>query len=220
MRRILVLALLSLTIPGAARGDGINLLNKFGTISISNAGIISKGSQLSQFNGIATGHGLGSVSFATGALLSGSIQAGGTFSSVGSSFKVMSMGNGGQLKGVIFSGAFVGPISWTLVSQTGPSLIFQLSGTLSGQLLNGQFVSGTTTQLFHTSSAQLAKGIVHVISGQTHLAATPEPGTLGLMGLGLLGIASKVRRRFSNDKLFIKHTVAREVTCVEPELPA
>jgi PEP-CTERM motif len=210
MRRILVLAFLSLTIPTAARADGIDLLNKFGTIAISNAGIISKGSELRQFNGIANGHSLGSVSFATGALLSGSIQAGGTFSSLGSFFKVIGIGNGGQPKGVIFSGAFVGPISWTLVSKTGPSLIFQLSGALSGQLFNGHIVSGTTTQLFHTTSAQLREGVVHVWGipgrivatgeGQTHLAATPEPRTMVLMGLGLLGIASKVRRRFSNDK--------------------
>src|SRR5882762_10778537 len=119
MRRALVLALVSLTLPMAAWANGIDLFNKFGTITISNAGMVSKGSQLSQFNGINTGHSLGSVSFGTGALLSGSIQAGGTFSSVGSFFKVVGTGNFGQPKGTIFSGAFVGPISWTLVSQTG-----------------------------------------------------------------------------------------------------
>lgn len=136
MRRALVLALVSLALPMAAWADGIDLVNKFGTIAISNAGITSKGSQLNQFNGFG-GHTLGSVSFSTGALLSGSIQSGGTFSSVGSSFKVVGIGNGGQPKGVIFSGAFVGPITWTLVSQSGQNLTFQLTGALAGQLYNG-----------------------------------------------------------------------------------
>jgi hypothetical protein len=182
--------LVLLTLPMAAWANGIDLFNKFGTITISNAGITSKGSQLSQFNGINTGHSLGSVSFGTGALVSGSIQAGGTFSSVGSFFKVVGIG---QVKGTVFSGVFVGPITWTLVSQSGPTLIFQLSGALSGVLNNGHMATGTTTQLLKTTTAQLAKGIVHITSGDTHLTAAPEPGTLVMFGLGLLGIAGKTK---------------------------
>jgi hypothetical protein len=195
MRRFLILALLSVTLPVAAWADGIDLINHFGTITISNAGITSKGSQLSQFNGLNSGHSMGSVSFSTGALISGSIQTGGIFSSAGSSFKVIGIGNGGQPKGVIFSGAFVGPITWTLVSQTGQRLTFQLTGGLAGTNGNGNTVSGTTTQTFHTTVAQLQKGIVHITSGHTQLTAAPEPGTLGLLGLGLLGIGREVRRK-------------------------
>ena len=91
MRRVLVLALLALALPMAAWADGIDLVNKFGSISISAAGITSIGSQLKQFNGVvaAPGHSLGSVSFSTGALIGGSIQTGGTFSDVGSSLLMM-----------------------------------------------------------------------------------------------------------------------------------
>ena len=68
MRRVLVLALLSLALPMAAWATGIDLVNLHGSISISNAGIASVGSQLHTYNGITAdpGHTLGSVSFSTG----------------------------------------------------------------------------------------------------------------------------------------------------------
>src|SRR5512147_1545581 len=119
MRRVLILAALALALPMAAWADGINLVNQFGSISISASGIMSVHSQLRQFNNVNTGHSLGSVSFSTGALLTGSIAAGGTFSDVGSTFVVIGKGPDVPHKGVIFSGTFVGPITWTLVSQNG-----------------------------------------------------------------------------------------------------
>src|SRR5437899_1992589 len=164
MRRVLVLALLALALPMAAWADGIDLLNKFGTISISAGGITSTGSQLKQFNGVvaAPGHSLGSVSFSTGALIGGSIQTGGTFSDVGSSFVVTGKGPQVPHKGTIFSGAFVGPVSWTLVSQSGQSLTYSLSGAIQGTLWNGRFVTGTTTQTITSTNGQLTLGIGHI----------------------------------------------------------
>ncbi|MFY9559261.1 MAG: PEP-CTERM sorting domain-containing protein [Terriglobales bacterium] len=198
MRRVLVLALLALALPMAAWADGIDLVNKFGTISISAAGITSKGSQLKQFNGVvaAPGHSLGSVSFSTGALVSGSIQAGGTFSDAGSSFVVIGKGQQVPHKGVIFNGAFVGPVAWTLVSQNGQSLTYTLSGTIQGTLWNGRFVTGATTQTIYSSQGQLSQGIGHIRVGNTGIL-TPEPGTLGLLGTGLVAIAGMVRRKLS-----------------------
>ena len=196
MKRIWAMALLALALPMAAWADGIHLVNQFGTISISNAGITSKGSQLKQFNGIvaAPGHSLGTVSFSTGALMSGSILTGGTFSDVGSTFIVI--GKSPQVPhGTIFSGTFVGPISWTLVSQKGQSLTYSLTGKIQGTLWNGHFVTGSTTQTIYSTNGQLSLGIGHIRGGNTNL--TPEPGTLGLLGTGLVAIAGMVRRRLS-----------------------
>ena len=198
MRRVLVLALLAVALPMAAWADGIDLVNQFGSISISAAGITSVGSQLKQFNNVTSdpGHSLGSVSFSTGALTSGSLLAGGTFSDVGSSFVVIGKGSQVPHKGVIFDGAFVGPISWTLVAQSGASLTYELSGAIQGTLWNGRWVTGTTTQTIHSTNGQISLGIGHIRAGETSIL-TPEPGTLGLLGTGLVAIAGMLRRKLS-----------------------
>jgi hypothetical protein len=198
MRRVVVLALLAMVLPMAAWADGITLTNKYGTISIQDSGIASKGSQLTSFNGITAppGHSLGTVSYSTGALVSGSIAAGGVFSSAGSTFDVVGKGNFGEPKGPIFTGGFTGNIDWTLVSHVGQTYVFTLSGDLTGQLYNGVMVTGSTTQTITTHPGQLNQGVGHITLGNTQLT-TPEPGTLGLLGTGLLGIAGMFRRKKS-----------------------
>jgi len=175
MRRVVVLALLALILPIAAWADGINLTNQFGSISVSDSGITTRGSELTSFNGIVApkGHSLGTVSYSTGALTSGTIAGGGVFSSTGSSFNVVGRGNYGQPKGVIFSGAFVGDISWTLVSQVKTKLTYTLSGDISGQLYTGRMVTGSTTQTIVSTAGQLQNGVGHITLGNTHIN-TPE----------------------------------------------
>jgi PEP-CTERM motif len=197
MKAALILIVLALASPLTAFADGIVLTNQGGDIAISNAGISSIGSQLRSFNGIVAppGHSIGSVRFSTGALTSGSLATGGTFSSTGSSFVVIGNGNYGQPKGTIFSGSFVGPIIWTLTSAPGiKNLTFTLSGTIQGMLYDGRMVSGTTVQNIYTSNGQLAQGIGHIKAGSTPLAV-PEPGTLSMFGLGLVGLGGMFRRK-------------------------
>jgi hypothetical protein len=164
---------------------------------ISNAGITSTKSELMNFNGIGAthGHSLGSVSFSTGALISGSISAGGTFSSVGSTLVLTGYGRQGAPKGAIFTGSFTGPITWTLVSKHGADITYTLSGTFSGMLYTGRTVTGTLTETIFTANSQLNKGIAHIRGGTTGLA-TPEPGTLGMLGVGLAASAGLFKRKF------------------------
>ena len=220
MRRVLVLGLLALALPIAAWANTISFTNQNGGLNISGmAGtgglgtigvstITSIGSQLMTWGLTAatSGHSLGMVSFTTGVLATGSLLNGGTFNGGEgvSTFDVMGVGKWAKnLTGskttpvAIFTGWFVGPIDWTLTSAPGKkNLTYVLSGEIFGQLWNGRDVYGTATENIYTVNGQLTQGIAHIRTGTSSLTVTvPEPGTLGLLGTGLVGIAGVFRRK-------------------------
>jgi PEP-CTERM motif-containing protein len=202
MRRVVVVAILAMALPIAAWASGVNLVNNDGTVKFNAATQVLSctKSHLHQFNNIVAppNGGLGFVTFATGALMDGSILGGGHFSDVGSFFDVTGSGGfPGVPKGPIFTGFFVGPIAWNLVNQIKGELDFQLVGKLKGQLFDGRMVAGTTVQnitIFRNEFLRENDGHIH--TGVTTL--TPEPGTLALLGTGLIGVATVVRRKLAS----------------------
>jgi hypothetical protein len=205
MRRIaVVVGLCALLLPIAAWADGVSLTNQFGVVTISNSGISTIGSELLSWGSTQAGHNhsLGRVSFTTGAFTSGTIWTGGTLSATGSTFEVVGVGLWAkQLSGMsspvaLFTGSFVGPITWTVTSQTGKfDYIFTLSGKIFGMLYTGRDVSGYTTQTIIAYRDQWyrdGKGSLRL--GGEHFNV-PEPGTLVLFGTGLIAVAGAVRRK-------------------------
>ena len=193
MRRVLLLVLLALTLPAMTwASSSIDFTNSGGTLSGSISGLSLSGSTLIAVNGLNGGGlitgSLGSLSFSTGALTSGSLMTGGTFAA-GGSFIISGNGTNGVPNGVIFSGTFSGPVSWTLVTLANGTHNYTLSGGIVGPN-----AVGATVQLTINTGKGFFNGSVGISSGDTSLSV-PEPGTLGLLGTGLVGIGGLMRRK-------------------------
>src|SRR5580698_5337903 len=201
MKKILLLAVLALALPMAVfAGTSVDYTNSGGTLSGSSAGLSLSGSVLIAANGLnggglITGSNLGSVSFTTGALLSGNLQMGGTFGA-GGSFTVTGNGTNGIPNGVLFSGTFSSPVSWTLVTLANGTHNYTLMGTLTGAMGSGIATQGVTVQLTINTGKGFFNGSTTISSGDTNISVTaPEPGSLSLMGTGLIGLAGMIRRK-------------------------
>jgi PEP-CTERM motif-containing protein len=199
MKRIALLAILALALPLAAFANSIDTTNSGGTLTGSTGGMSLSGSVLIAVNGLnglglVTGNNLGSVSFTTGALTGGTLHMGGTFAA-GGAFTIIGNGSSGIPNATIFSGSFSGPVTWTLVTLANGTHNYTLTGAVSGTLGSSFHTDGVTLQLTINTGRGFFNGSTTISSGDTSMSV-PEPGTLGLLGTGLVGIAGAMHRKF------------------------
>jgi len=191
----LVVSCLVLTNSAHARSI-IDFSNSGGTLSGSSAGFTLTGSTLIAVDGMSGGvirdGDLGTVSFTTGALTSGSLAQGATFAG-GGSFTIESFANGGT---VLFSGSFSGPVTWTLVTLSNGTHNYTLTGPLTGEM-HGADATAVTVQLTINTGKAFFNGSTLFAGGDTTVVSSsvPEPGSLDMFATGSLGMLGMMRRK-------------------------
>jgi hypothetical protein len=118
---------------------------------------------------------------------------GGTFAA-GGWFTITGNGTNGLPSGTLFTGSFSGPVTWTLVTLANGTHNYTLTGSLSGWTASGSATQGVTVQLTINTGKGYFNGSTTISSGDTNIVV-PEPGSLSLLGTGLIGLAGVVRRK-------------------------
>src|SRR5260370_40939957 len=102
----------------------------------------------------------------------------------------------------MFNGTFSGPGAWTLITLANGTHNYTLMGTVTGTWFSGSTVQGVTVHLTINTGRRFFDGSTKISSGDTNIPV-PEPGTLGLLGTGLVGLAGARRRQTNAQSSFL-----------------
>ena len=193
--KLVLLVVLVLALPLAAFADSESFTSSGGTLTGDSTGFTLTGAELISIvgtDGVVTGN-LGTVSFQTAQLGNANIVMGGPFMP-GGTITITGNGTDGVTNGVIFTGTFDQGGTWTVTTLPDGTnqyvLSAEVTGTVTGSSATGQYMYylNTGNTYFYgntTSNTQIS----------TTALSVPEPGELGMLGAGLLGLLGGIRRK-------------------------
>ncbi len=196
--KVLLMLILALALPIAAFADSdISFTSNGGTLNGSSFGMSLVGSQLVGISGLGgtfSGTNLGSLAFTTAIMASPGNVIDGAHFFTGGTVTITGNGSNGAPSGILFAGTFSQSPTWV---RTAGTYLYTFTGVATGTLADGttadiviQFTIDTKTRVFITPVSLTGVNV----SGTA--VRVPEPGSLTLMGAGLLGLAGAVRRKF------------------------
>jgi len=137
---------------------------------------------------------LGVIPFSTGALMSGSPHRGERWAG-GGSLTLDGNGAKGVVDGVLFSGEFSGPITWTLTRLANGTQSYILTAVVTGTM-GSTPGSGVTLRLMVNAGKGFVNASTSIAGADTRAVSfVPEPSTLTMFSTGLLAIGGGMRRR-------------------------